>query len=313
MSPGERTQSHTPVLLEAVVAMLAIPPGATIIDATVGAGGHAAALLEAAGPTGRLLGIDRDETALALAAGRLAPFAGRVTLVHAPFDTLAQQATAAGITAADAILFDVGVSSMHLDDPARGFSFAQDGPLDMRMDPSGDAPTAAEIVNTLDERELADLIWRYGEDRLARPIARAIVRNRPLTRTAELAAVVAAVYPRQRQEKIHPATRTFQALRIAVNDELGMLERALPQAVALLRSGGRLAVISFHSLEDRIVKQYFRRAAAECVCPPGQPVCTCHHRAKVREITRKPLMADAGEVARNPRSRSARLRVVEKL
>lgn len=313
MFPDEQVQSHIPVLLEAVLAMLAVPPGATIIDATVGAGGHAVALLEAAGPAGRLLGIDRDQAALALAARRLAPFAGQVTLAHAPFDTLAQQATAVGIIAADAILFDVGVSSMHLDDPARGFSFAQDGPLDMRMDPSDDGPTAAEIVNMLDEGELADLIWRYGEDRLARQIARAIVRSRPLTRTAELAAVVAAVYPKHRREKIHPATRTFQALRIAVNDELGMLERALPQAVALLRPGGRLAVISFHSLEDRIVKQYFRRAAADCVCPPGQPVCTCRHRAEVREITRRPVTADAAEVARNPRSRSARLRVVEKL
>ncbi len=308
-----RTESHTPVLLEAVVETLAVPPGAVIIDATVGAGGHATALLAAAGPTGRLLGIDRDEAALALAAERLAPFAGQVTLAHATFDTLARQAAAAGIAAADAILLDVGVSSMHLDDPARGFSFAHDGPLDMRMDPAGDAPTAAEIVNTADERELADLIWRYGEDRLARRIARAIVRSRPLTRTAELAGVVAAVYPRRRQEKIHPATRTFQALRIAVNDELGMLERTLPQAVALLRPGGRLAVITFHSLEDRLVKRYFRRAAADCICPPGQPVCTCGHRAEVREITRRPLTATAAEVARNPRSRSARLRAVEKL
>ncbi len=313
MEQNDRADAHIPVLLEAVLRTLAVPPGAVIIDGTVGAGGHAAALLEAAGPTGRLLGIDRDETALALAAARLASFGGQVTLVHAPFDTLMQQAAAAGIGAADAILLDIGVSSMHLDDPDRGFSFTRDGPLDMRMDRSGDAPTAAEIVNTADEQELADLIWRYGEDRLARQIARAIVRSRPLTRTTELAAVVAAIYPQRRQEKIHPATRTFQALRIAVNDELGMLERTLPQAIALLRPGGRLAVITFHSLEDRIVKQVFRRAAADCICPPGQPVCTCGHRPEVREITRKPLMADAAEVSRNPRSRSARLRAVEKL
>lgn len=302
---------HVPVLLEAVIEAMNIRPGAVIVDATVGAGGHAAALLAAAGPQGRLLGIDQDAAALALARDRLAEFGSCVTLVHACFDRLSELAVAADIVAADAILMDLGVSSMHLDDPARGFSFLRDGPLDMRMDAAGDGPTAADLVNTLDEEDLADLIWRYGEDTDSRRIAHRIVQGRPFFRTAELAQAIAGNRPRK--EKIHPATRTFQALRIAVNDELGALERALPQAVALLRPGGRLAVISFHSLEDRIVKQFFKRESADCLCPPGQPVCTCGHRAAVRPIMRKPVTADDAEIAANPRSRSAKLRAVEKL
>ncbi len=313
MPDQDATQPHIPVLFEAVLAALAVQPGAVIIDGTLGAGGHAAALLAAAGPTGRLLGIDQDRAALALATERLAPFGEQATLVHGTFDRMAALAAAHGIRAADAILLDIGVSSMHLDNPARGFSFMQDGPLDMRMNPDGDGPTAAEIVNTYPEAELADLIWHYGEDRLARPIARAIVRGRPFQRTTALAAAVEAVYPKRRAEKIHPATRTFQALRIAVNDELGALERVLPQAVDLLRPGGRLAVISFHSLEDRIVKQAFRLVSTDCICPPEQPICTCRHRASVRLVTRKPVTAAADEIARNPRSRSARLRAVERL
>ncbi len=306
-------QPHIPVLLDEVLALLAIAPGAVIVDATVGAGGHAAALLEAAGPEGRLLGIDRDPDALAIARERLAGFGDRVMLVQGCSDRMAALAAAAGITTADAILMDLGVSSMHLDRAVRGFSFVHDGPLDMRMDPTDAGPTAADLVNTLDEDELADLIRRYGEDRHARRIARQIVQERPFYRTGELAAAIAAALTFPRREKIHPATRTFQALRIAVNDELGMLERALPQAVELLRPGGRLAVISFHSLEDRIVKRFFRRESMDCICPPGQPVCTCSHRAAVRLVTRRPVTATAAEVAANPRSRSAKLRVVEKL
>jgi 16S rRNA (cytosine1402-N4)-methyltransferase len=313
MPDQDAIQPHIPVLNEAVLAALAVPPGAVIIDGTLGAGGHAAALLTAAGPAGRLLGIDQDRAALALAAKRLALFGERVTLVHGCFDRMAALAAAHGISAADAILLDIGVSSMHLDDPVRGFSFMQDGPLDMRMNPEGDGPTANEIVNAYTESELAELIWRYGEDRLARPIARAIVRGRPFQRTTALAATVEAIYPKRRTEKIHPATRTFQALRIAVNDELGVLERVLPRAIGLLKPGGRLGVITFHSLEDRIVKQAFRLASTDCICPPEQPVCTCSHRATVRLVTRKPVTAEADEIARNPRSRSAKLRVVERL
>ncbi len=310
---NERNQPHIPVLLEAVLEALHVPSGGVIVDCTVGAGGHAAALLDAAGPEGRLLGLDQDPEALAAAAARLASYGDRATLVHARFDTVADCAAAAGIGAADAILADLGVSSMHLDRPERGFSFLHDGPLDMRMNPLAEGLTAAEIVNGWLERDLADLIWRYGEDREARRIARQIVRLRPFDSTRELAGAIESAIPKHRQERIHPATRTFQALRIAVNDELGALERMLPQAVALLRPGGRLAVISFHSLEDRIVKQYFREASADCICPPEQPVCTCDHRAVVRPVGRKPVAADPAEVGRNPRSRSARLRAVEKL
>ncbi len=310
---ADDTQPHLPVLLGAVLDTLRIRPGAVIIDGTLGAGGHAAAMLEAASPGGRLLGIDQDASALRIAADRLARFGDRVTLVHAWFDEMAEQASAAGISAADAILLDIGVSSMHLDTPERGFSFMQDGPLDMRMNPDGDGPTVAEIVNTFSEADLADLIWRYGEDKLSRRIARQIVQNRPFNRTRELAAAIEVLVPRHKRDKIHPATRTFQALRIVVNDELGVLERVLPQAIGLLCPGGRFGVISFHSLEDRIVKQYFRLVSTDCICPPDQPVCTCDHRATARLVTRKPVTADAEEIAANPRSRSARLRVVEKV
>lgn len=312
------TQPHISVLLNEVLAGLHIQPGSTIIDGTLGAGGHAAAMLAEAGPGGRLLGIDRDEQALALAGERLAAFGEQVRLVHAGFDEMAAQAEEAGLAGADAILLDLGVSSMHLDNAARGFSFRQDGPLDMRMDASSDGPTAAEIVNTYPADEIADIIWRYGEDRLSRRIARQIMQKRPFTTTGQLAEAVKAAYPPRHKAgrnkaKIHPATRTFQALRIAVNDELGMVERVLPQAVDLLNPGGRLAIISFHSLEDRIVKRFFKRASLDCICPPEQPVCTCNHRATVTLVTRKPTTATADEIIQNPRSRSAKLRVVEKV
>jgi 16S rRNA (cytosine1402-N4)-methyltransferase len=309
----EPTQPHIPVLLDAVMDHLAITPGAVLVDGTVGAGGHAAAMLAAAGPAGRLLGIDQDPAALAIAGDRLAGFGAQVTLVHARFDDLAQQAVRAGIDAADAILFDLGVSSMHLDTAARGFSFMQDGPLDMRMNPTGSQPPASELVNTYPVDELAEIIWRYGEDRNARRIARHIAAHRPFTRTLALAQAIESLVPPHKREKIHPATRTFQALRIAVNDELGVLERVLPQAVALLKPGGRLGVISFHSLEDRIVKHFFKGASTDCICPPEQPICTCNHRAIVRLVTRKPITANPDEARQNPRSRSAKLRVVEKL
>ena len=310
---------HTPVLLQAVLAHLradALPDG-LFVDATVGAGGHAAAVLDAA-PRARLLGLDRDPVALRIAAERLAPFGERATLRHASYtqigeivptwlDTLG--ADAGGV---DGILLDLGLSSMQLDDPARGFAFRYEGPLDMRFDPTQSALTAAEIVNTWSAEEIADVLFRYGEERHSRRIARAIVAARPITSTRQLAEVVAGAVRGPRQ-KIHPATRTFQALRIAVNDELGALERTLPVAIGLLRPGGRLAVISFHSLEDRIVKRTFREEATGCLCPPRQPVCTCGHVARVRLVTRKPVRATEEEIRANPRSRSARLRVVERL
>ncbi len=305
---------HTPVLLSQVIAGLNLRRGATCIDATTGGGGHAEAMLQATGPDGRLLGLDADTEAIARVRLRLAAYADRVTLIQTNFRELAAAATANGFTAVDAILLDLGVSSYQLGDPARGFSFLSDGPLDMRMDPRGDL-TAAEIVNEWPQEELANVIYRYGEETHSRRIARAIVAARPLRTTAELAEVVAGG-PNRPSGRIHPATRTFQALRIAVNDELGALEAALPQALGLLAAGGRVAVIAFHSLEDRIVKQFMQREARDCVCPPDLTrvgLCRCGHKATVRIITRKPIPPDEGEVIANPRSRSAKLRIAERL
>jgi len=306
---------HIPVLRDEVITLLraAERPQGRFIDGTLGAGGHAAAVLSAA-PGARLLGLDRDPHALALAAERLAPFGERVTLVHASYEEITAFARdwlgeAGGI---DGILLDLGVSSMQIDDPARGFAFMTDGPLDMRFDPTSPDPTAADLVNGLPADALADILYRYGEERHSRPIARAIVAARPLTTTRQLAEVIARAQ-RGPHQKIHPATRAFQALRIVVNDELGAVERVLPAAINLLAPGGRLAVISFHSLEDRIVKQTFKTEATDCLCPSDQPMCTCGHTARVQIITRKPVTASEAEIARNARSRSARLRVVERL
>ena len=307
---------HIPVLLDAVLDALRVADraGGQYVDGTLGAGGHAAAILSAV-PNARLLGLDRDPAALALARERLAPFGDRATIRHASYEQIgdAVAAWSGGETAAvDGILLDLGISSMQVDDPARGFAFMHEGPLDMRFDPSSGGLTAADIVNTWQAEDIADVLFRYGEERHSRRIARAIVAARPLSTTRQLAEVIAAAQRGPRQ-KIHPATRSFQALRIAVNDELGAVERVLPAAIDCLQPGGRLAVISFHSLEDRIVKQTLKDEATDCICPPRQPVCTCDHRARVTLVTRKPLQADAAEIAANPRSRSARLRVVERL
>ncbi len=290
-------------------------PGRDLIDGTLGAGGHSEAWLEATAPGGRVLGLDRDPAALAAARERLARFGGRVHLVHASFDEMGRIAPEQGFAEVDAVLLDLGFSSLQIGDPARGFAFQHEGPLDMRYDPH-QPTTAADLVNRLGEHELADLLNRYGEERHARRIARAIVEARPIMTTRTLAEVVARAAPPPRNRggrHIHPATRTFQALRIAVNDELGALERALPQAVERLKRGGRLAVISFHSLEDRMVKRFLRRESRDCLCPPRQPVCTCGHRATLREITRKPVTATQAEIEANPRARSAKLRLAERV
>jgi 16S rRNA (cytosine1402-N4)-methyltransferase len=305
---------HIPVLLDAVLDALC-PAGrapARVIDGTLGAGGHSAALLERG--AGALLGLDVDPQAIAVAAARLAGYGDRVRIVHASYVEMARLAREQGwADGVDAILLDLGASSMQFDTAERGFSFRADAPLDMRFNPTAGQPTAADLVNTLDERALADLIFQYGEERDSRRIARAIVQARPIATTGALAEVIARAVPRRPADRIHPATRTFQALRIAVNDELAAIERTLPAAIDLLRPGGRLAVISFHSLEDRLVKTAFRLAASDCICPPKTPVCVCGHRASVRLITRKPIEADPAEAAANPRARSARLRVVERL
>ena len=252
-----------------------------------------------------------DPQALAIARQRLSVFRNRVILLQASYVILAEQLAKIGWTAVQGILLDLGVSSMQIDIPERGFSFLADGPLDMRFDPDSQVK-AEDLVNHLTEGELADLIWRYGEDRHARRIAQAIIQARPLHTTLQLAEVVARA-SRGGRNRIHPATRTFQALRISVNQELQSLEGVLPQAVKALAPGGRLAIISFHSLEDRLVKQYFQRESQDCLCPPEQPVCTCHHRASLRIITRHPLVANEAEVQENVRARSAKLRVAEKL
>ncbi len=303
---------HIPVLLDEVLDALQPRSGGRYVDGTLGAGGHAEAILAASSPDGRLLGLDQDPQALQLAAARLAPFGARATLIKANFRDLGQVAQGQGFDAVDGVLLDLGLSSMQLDTGERGFAFAQDAPLDMRMDPTT-GQTAADLINTLAESELADIIYNYGEDRASRRIARAIVQARPVTTTAQLAQIVARAAGGKGYWRIHPATQTFQALRIAVNDELGALQAALPKAVALLKPGGRLAVISFHSLEDRVVKQFMRDEARDCICPPGQPVCTCHHRATLRILTKKPTIPNEAEVLRNSRARSAKLRVAERL
>ncbi|MFN8418826.1 MAG: 16S rRNA (cytosine(1402)-N(4))-methyltransferase RsmH [Anaerolineae bacterium] len=311
---NDQSQSqHIPVLLNEVLDALQVEAHSdgAFIDGTVGAGGHAAAILNTA-PRSRLLGFDLDPRSLQIARDQLAPFGDRVTLIHATHSEMGSIAPARGFDPVDGILLDVGVSSMHFDQADRGFAFKVEGPLDMRFDPGGNAPTAADLVNTLDADELADILYNYGEERDSRRIARAIIAARPLYSTTQLAQVIEKAH-RGPREKIHPATRSFQALRIAVNDELGAIERTLPQAIRLLRSGGRLAVISFHSLEDRIVKNLFRDEATDCHCPPEQLICICGHVASVALITRKPITATEAEIAANPRSRSAKLRVVEKL
>jgi 16S rRNA (cytosine1402-N4)-methyltransferase len=302
--------AHVPVMVGVVVVWLRPRPGARLVDATVGLGGHAAALLAAA-PGAELVGLDHDPAALARAGARLASAGSRVTLRRASYGELRQVLAQIGWDGADGILLDLGVSSLQLDDPARGFSFRADGPLDMRMGP-GAARDAADIVNDSEEEELARILFEYGEERRARAIARAIVRARPLATTRQLAAVVERVLGRGKPG-IHPATRTFQALRIAVNDELATLDRFLADGVEALRPGGRLAVLAYHSLEDRRVKEAFRRWSADCICPPGVVPCVCGWRARVRDLTRRPLRPSAEEVAANPRARSARLRVVERL
>lgn len=290
---------HQSVLAAEVVDGLAPRSGGRYLDATLGGGGHAAALLAASAPDGRLLGLDADPAALAAATARLAEYAGRLTVRHANFRQLAEVAEAAGFGACDGIMFDLGVSSYQLDTPERGFSFQADAPLDMRLDPTSGV-TAADLVAALPERELADVIYQFGEEHGSRRIARAIVearRRSTISTTGQLAEIVARALG-GRRGKIHPATRTFQALRIAVNRELESLELALPQAVGLLAQGGRLAVISFHSLEDRIVKHYLRAEASA---------------GRLQLVTKKPIVAGDAEQRDNPRSRSAKLRIAERV
>jgi 16S rRNA (cytosine1402-N4)-methyltransferase len=300
---------HTPVLLHEVVEMLAPERGGFYVDATLGAGGHAEAILER-GPDARVLGLDRDTEALDAARTRLARFGDRAVLVEANFADLDEVLD--GRPPADGILADLGVSSMQLDEARRGFSFRRDGPLDMRMGRGG--RTAADIVAAASVDELTRIFREWGEERMAAKIARGIVRERtrgPIHTTRQLARIVAA--EKGGREKIDPATRVFQALRIEVNQELTSLARFLAAAVARMNGGGRIAVISYHSLEDRLVKDAFRRDSGVCLCPPRLPQCVCGAHAALRVLTRRPLRPSEAELRRNPRSRSAKLRVAEKL
>jgi 16S rRNA (cytosine1402-N4)-methyltransferase len=305
---------HVSVLFQTVMEWLQPTSGARYIDGTLGFGGHTAGILERSVPDGLVLAFDRDEQAITAAQERLGPQRARVTFMHSSFARMAEVAPMHGFGSVAGIVLDLGLSSMQLDDPQRGFSFRFDAPLDMRFDQSRGA-TAAEFVNNLTETELADLFWRYGEERRSRQLARVIVANRPIVTTRQLADLIAAHTPRRRQQKmrIHPATQIFQALRIAVNDELGALEQGVPAAIELLQSGGRLVVISFHSLEDRYIKRLFRELSRECVCPPQQPICTCNQVPVIRLPQRKAIQSSPDEIADNPRSRSARLRIAEKL
>jgi 16S rRNA (cytosine1402-N4)-methyltransferase len=302
---------HLPVLYNEIIHALKPRSTGSYVDGTLGAGGHAWGILQASSPNGRLLGLDVDPQALQLARERLSSFGPRAVIIQASYTELRQQLDYLGWQEVDGILLDLGFSSMQLDTPERGFSFQVDAPLDMRFDPRNPL-TAADLINTLPEAELADILYNYGEERRSRQVARAIVRARPIHTTLRLAEVVAGA-TRSGSPGIHPATRTFQALRIAVNQELEALEVGLPQATATLASKGRLAVIAFHSLEDRLVKQFFRQESRDCLCPPKQPICTCGHRATIREIARRPIRPTEAEIRQNPRSRSARLRVAEKL
>lgn len=289
-------------------------PGGIYLDGTLGAAGHARLILENS-TAGRLVGLDRDPEALEAAARVLEKISSQVSLHHATFDQAGRILEQLGIDYVDGMLLDLGVSSHQLDVAERGFSFQQDAPLDMRMNP-GDARTAADVLNQSDEAELARIFFEYGEERYSRRIARTIVKrreDRAIERTGELAQLVREVIPGgQRPSRIHPATRVFQALRIYVNDELGQVERGVAAGIDLLRPGGRLVVISFHSLEDRIVKHLFRDRARGCVCPPRLPVCQCRQVPDVRILTRKGIRASQEEVVINPRSRSAILRAVER-
>jgi 16S rRNA (cytosine1402-N4)-methyltransferase len=306
---------HVPVMPEEVLAALAVRSGARYLDGTLGGGGHATLVLERGAPDARVLGIDQDAVALARATARLAEavVCGRLVVRQGNFADMGRIAAGADFLPLDGVLLDLGLSSDQLADKSRGFAFASDAPLDMRFDTSR-GRTAAELVNVLEEAELADVLWRYGEERRSRAIARRIVQMRgraPIAGTRELARLVAAAVP-GRPGGIHPATRTFQALRIAVNDELGSLERALPAAVAALAPGGRLAVISFHSLEDRIVKTFIRAEVRGCICPPELPACVCGREPRLRDLARHPILAELAEVAANPRARSAKLRIAER-
>jgi 16S rRNA (cytosine1402-N4)-methyltransferase len=307
---------HQPVMPEEVIHYLKCEPGGVYVDGTVGGGGHAREILIKTAPGGRLIGIDRDDDALAESEHTLKSFVGRVALVKGNFADLTEILSELGIEQVDGILLDLGLSSHQVDTAERGFSFMSDAPLDMRMDQSHGL-AAYDLVNTLSEKELKRIFREYGEEMMAGRIARAIVKKReasPIEKTRELAGIIlSALPPSQRRMRIHPATKTFQALRIAVNDELTNLHRAIREGMGFLKEGGRFVIISFHSLEDRIVKNQFRSWEKGCICPPDFPFCTCGRKPQLKILTRKPALPGPEEIAANPRARSARLRAAVRI
>ncbi|MFC2012797.1 16S rRNA (cytosine(1402)-N(4))-methyltransferase RsmH [Chloroflexota bacterium] len=303
--------THIPVLLEESIEALAIQSGGRYIDCTLGGGGHAAAMLNHSAPGGQLLGIDADPDAIRVARAKLKSYGNSVLLINDNFVNLQAICTKYGFRPVHGILFDLGLSSLQLEGGNRGFSFQQDGDLDMRLNPNQET-TAADIVNTLPETKLSHLVSTFGEEARSRRIARHIVQERPVLTTMQLAQIIERAVG-GRRGRIHPATKTFQALRIAVNRELLHLEASLKQAIDLLGFEGRLVVISYHSLEDRIVKQLMREESQDCICPPGTPVCICGHTARLRLITKRIISPSPEEVRRNPRSRSAKLRIAERI
>jgi 16S rRNA (cytosine1402-N4)-methyltransferase len=311
MNDQNTPSPHIPVLYHEIINALAPYSGGLYIDGTLGAGGHAMGILAASDPDGKLLGIDLDPQALVIANRHLSVFKDRVFVRQGTYVDMASFVKEIGWLFVDGIILDLGVSSIQLDTKERGFSFLYNAPLDMRF---GDQTSfnAADLVNSLAENDLANIIWKYGEEKYSRKIARMICQNRPINTTFELANLVKKAYGNQ-YSQIHPATRTFQAIRIAVNQEMQAIESVVPQAIRLLKPGGKLAIISFHSLEDRIVKSIFRTESKDCICPPNQPLCTCNHIKSIKEVNRKPIEASPEEITNNPRARSAKLRIAEKL
>lgn len=309
----EEIAFHQPVLLRETVEQLVVRPGGVYVDATVGEGGHAGAVLRASAPNGVVLGIDWDPRSLAYTRQRLAEHGERFIGIQGNYADMVELSRSVGIDQVNGILLDLGFSSRQVEGEGYGFSFQKDEPLDMRYDPVGQFLTAAQIVNNYSEEQLARVFFEYGEEPRARVIARHIVQRRPINTTRELADLVSRIVRPRRSQRIHPATRVFQALRIAVNNELSNVQAGLEAAIQLLVTGGRLVVISYHSLEDRLVKNRLAGEAATCVCPPELPVCVCQHQATVRLVQRRIIRPGTAEVAQNPRSRSARMRVAERL
>ncbi len=311
----ENTQYHRPVLYQEIISALQPISGGKYIDCTLGAGGHSRGILEASAPDGELLAFDLDATAIKIASQTVEPFKNRIHLRHESYLHMHEVMQELGWEAVDGILLDYGVSSMQLDQPDRGFSFRKDGPLDMRFD-TRQGISAATYLNQVDEETLADVLWRFGEESRSRRIAAAIIANRPIETTQQLAQIIEKAIGRSQKrgtKSIHPATKSFQAIRIAVNQELDAVERSLPLALKALKSGGVLAVITFHSLEDRLVKNFMRDESKDCLCPPEQWTCTCGHQATLTRITTKPIIAAPAEIEQNPRARSAKLRIAKRL